>query len=115
MPKTAVAGIVDELFALIESRRGADPKTSYVGRKFAKGIDHIAKKVGEEAVEVAIAAARRERGEIIAESADLLFHLFVLWASVDIRPEAVFAELAARRGVSGIDAKHGARQTVGES
>ena len=70
--------VLDELYAVIESRKGGDPAKSYTARKFAKGTDHIAKKIGEEATEVAIAAARRARGEIISESADLLFFLMML-------------------------------------
>jgi len=97
--------VLNELFAVIESRKGGDPEKSYVARKFAKGTDHIAKKVGEEAVEVAIAAARRERGEIISESADLLFHLFMLWSNEGIAPDEVWKKLEARRGVSGLDEK----------
>ena len=97
--------VLDEIFAVIESRKGGDPEKSYTARKFAKGTDHIAKKIGEEATEVAIAAARRARGEIISESADLLFHLLILWADQGIRPKQVFDELRTRRGVSGLDEK----------
>ena len=56
--------VLDELYGVIESRKGGDPEKSYTAKKFAKGADHIAKKIGEEATEVAIAAARRERGEV---------------------------------------------------
>ena len=69
--------VLDELYLVIESRKGGDPEQSYTAKKFAKGTDHIAKKIGEEATEVAIAAARRQRGEIVSESADLLFHLLI--------------------------------------
>ena len=105
MPDASHVAVLNELFAVIESRKGGDPETSYVARKFAKGSDHIAKKVGEEAVEVAIAAARRQRHEIISESADLLFHLFMLWSNEGIAPEEIWAALDARRGVSGLDEK----------
>ena len=97
--------VFDELYSVIVSRNGGDPEKSYTAKKFAKGTDHIAKKIGEEATEVAIAAAKRERGEILAESADLLFHLLILWADRDIRPEEVLEVLRARRGVSGLDEK----------
>jgi phosphoribosyl-ATP pyrophosphohydrolase len=97
--------VLDELYGVIESRKGSDPQTSYTAKKFAKGTDHIAKKIGEEATEVAIAAARRERGEILSESADLLFHLLILWADQNIRPEEALDVLRARRGVSGLDEK----------
>ena len=97
--------VLDELYGVIECRKGGDPKTSYTAKKFAKGTDHIAKKIGEEATEVAIAAARRERGEILAESADLLFHLLILWADQGIRPDEALEVLRERRGVSGLDEK----------
>ena len=97
--------VLDELYRVIESRKGGDPEKSYTAKKFAKGTDHIAKKIGEEATEVAIAAARRQRGEIVAESADLLFHLLILWADQGIRPEEALDALRARRGVSGLDEK----------
>lgn len=102
--------VIDELYRVIESRKGGDPEKSYTAKKFAKGTDHIAKKIGEEATEVAIAAARRERGEIIAESADLLFHLLILWADQGIRPKEALDALRGRRGVSGLDEKK-ARKT----
>jgi phosphoribosyl-ATP pyrophosphohydrolase len=103
MDKAQGAGVVDDLFAVIESRKGGDPKTSYVAKKFDRGIDHIAKKVGEEGVEVAIAAALRDRKEIVSESADLLFHLLVLWSATGVAPADVFAELGGRRGISGLE------------
>lgn len=99
------AAILDELIKVIESRKGRDPAVSYTARLFAKGRGHIAKKLGEEAVETVIAATGQGKAEQIAESADLLFHLLVLWSDCGIRPEEVFAELARRRGVSGIDEK----------
>jgi len=104
--------VLDELYGVIESRKGGDPKKSYTAKKFAKGTDHIAKKIGEEATEVAIAAARRERGEIIAESADLLFHLLILWSDQDISVDEALGALRARRGVSGLDEKK-ARPEIG--
>ena len=97
--------VLDELYSVIARRKGGDPTKSYTAKKFAKGTDHIAKKIGEEATEVAIAAARRQRDEILTESAELLFHLLVLWADQDIRPEQVLKVLRERRGVSGLDEK----------
>ncbi|MGD9538666.1 MAG: phosphoribosyl-ATP diphosphatase [Alphaproteobacteria bacterium] len=99
------AAILAELLAVIERRRQGDPAVSYTARLFSKGRAHIAKKLGEEAVETVIAATGQGKPEQIAESADLLFHLLVLWADCGIKPEEVFAELAKRRGVSGIDEK----------
>jgi phosphoribosyl-ATP pyrophosphohydrolase len=99
------AAILDELIKVIESRKGRDPAASYTARLFSKGRGHIAKKLGEEAVETVIAATSQGKAEQIAESADLLFHLLVLWSACGITPEEVFAELAKRRGVSGLDEK----------
>lgn len=96
---------LDELYAIIEARRGGDPATSYVAKSFAKGRAKLAQKVGEEAVETAIAAVSADRDAIVAESADLLFHLMMLWADAGIAPADVLAALEARRGVSGIDEK----------
>jgi|APTNR8051073442_1049403.scaffolds.fasta_scaffold06642_5 phosphoribosyl-ATP pyrophosphohydrolase len=94
---TALDGrLLDQLYALINGRRGADPATSYTARLFDKGAARIAKKTGEEAVEVIIAALSGDRGETVSESADLLYHLLVLWAEAGVRPADVYAELARR-------------------
>ena len=79
----------------------ADPKSSYTAHLMAKGIDTMCKKVGEEATEVAIAAKGEEREQLIYESADLLYHLMVLWQSQDIRLSEVAEELASRRREEG--------------
>ena len=93
------------LFETIESRKGADPSTSYVASLFAKGTAKIAQKVGEEAVETAIEALQGDKEKIKSESADLLFHLMVLWADQGIKPEDVVAVLQSREGTSGHDEK----------
>ncbi|NQV78907.1 MAG: phosphoribosyl-ATP diphosphatase [Alphaproteobacteria bacterium] len=103
--KLESSAVLERLFTVIEQRRGADPKESYVAKMFAKGRLKIAEKVGEEAVETVIAAVAKDRGEVVYESADLLFALMVLWAQMDVRPEQVFAELARREGTSGIAEK----------
>ena len=97
--------LLEQLFGVIESRRGADAWTSYTARLFAKGRAKIAKKTGEEAVEVVVAALAEGRQELAAESADLLYHLLVLWASAGIKPRDVWAQLAKREGVSGLTEK----------
>jgi phosphoribosyl-ATP pyrophosphohydrolase len=99
------ARTLDRLFDVIEGRKGQDPKTSYVANLYKKGRKKIAQKLGEEAVETVIAATADKRDEIVSESADLLFHLMVLWADSGVRPEDVYAELAAREGLSGLDEK----------
>lgn len=99
------AEIIARLAQVIESRKGSDPATSYVAKLFSKGRHKIAQKVGEEAVETALAAVDGGKADVAAESADLLFHLMVLWADMGLAPEDVFAELARREGVSGVDEK----------
>lgn len=95
------------LWAVVESRRGADPETSYTARLFSRGRTKIAQKLGEEAVEAVIEGIRNDRAALTRESADVLYHLLVLWADAGITPADVGAELARREGTSGIDEKHG--------
>ena len=98
---------LDRLAAIIASRRHADPATSHVAKLLKQGRAKIAGKVGEEAVETVIAAVQNDRAAIVAESADLLFHLSVLWADAGISPDDIDAELARREGVSGLAEKAG--------
>ena len=101
--KGAQAGsIVEELYGVIEERKCGDPETSYVARTFARGREHVAKKVGEEGVEVALAGALGDKKGLVSESADLLFHLLVLWSAAGVKPADVFDELSKRRGTSGL-------------
>ena len=79
--------------------RGGTP----IARLLAEGANRIAQKLGEEAVETVIAGATENRSAVISESADLLYHLLVLWAASDIAPGEVWAELAHREGRSGLD------------
>lgn len=101
----AAEGCLDHLFQIIDSRRGADPQESYTARLFAKGRLKMAKKVGEEATEVVIAALAEDKARLAAESADLLYHLMVLWAANGVRPEDVWGELQRREGMSGLALK----------
>jgi phosphoribosyl-ATP pyrophosphohydrolase len=96
---------LDELFAIVEERRGGDPSASYVAKSFARGRAKLAQKVGEESVETVIAAMTGDRAALIAESADLLFHLTMLWAEAGVAPAEVMAALDGRRGTSGLDEK----------
>jgi phosphoribosyl-ATP pyrophosphohydrolase len=98
---------LDRLWQVIRARRGADPQTSYTARLFARGRTKIAQKLGEEAVEVVIEGVRGDPAKLVGESADLLYHLLVLWADVGISPADIAAELARREGKSGIDEKRG--------
>lgn len=99
------ATILDRLFATIESRKGADPSTSWTANLLAAGPEKIAKKVGEESAEAIIAALAQDRHALAAESADLLYHLLVLWAAKGVAPADVWNALAAREGLSGIEEK----------
>lgn len=99
------ATVLSRLFEVIESRKGADPASSYTAKLFGRGIPKIAQKLGEEAVETVIAATAEGRAEVIGESADLLYHLLVLWAATGVAPDDVWRELAAREGMSGVDEK----------
>lgn len=96
---------LDALEAVIRSRRGGDPDSSYVARLFDKGRAKIAQKVGEEAVEAAIAAVQGDRAGLKSEAADLLFHLIVLLVDSGLRLDDVRAELARREGLSGLAEK----------
>ena len=96
---------LDTLEATIRARRGADPKTSYTAKLFAKGRGKIAQKVGEEAVETVIAALTEDKTALIGEATDLMFHLLVLFADCDVTLDDIRAEIARREGVSGIDEK----------
>ena len=100
------AEILNRLFDVIESRRGGDPDSSYTAKLLARGTEKIAQKVGEEAVEVVIEAVRAADGKLAEESADLLYHLLVLWADKGVRPEEVWGVLACRFGLSGINEKN---------
>ena len=90
------AHTLDRLYAVIASRKGGDPASSYTASLFEKGLAKIAQKVGEEAVETVIDGVAGEQDRLISESADLLYHLLVLWAARDVEPDAVWAELAKR-------------------
>jgi|SRR5476651_620136 phosphoribosyl-ATP pyrophosphohydrolase len=96
---------IDRLFATIAARKGADASTSYTAQLLAAGVEKCAKKFGEEAVEAAIAAVTRDPKALAAESADVLYHLLVLWAAAGITPEDVYAALRAREGQSGLQEK----------
>ncbi len=99
--------VLERLYRVIESRRGASPESSHTAKLFSKGTDKIAQKLGEEAVETVIEAIRGKPKRVIAESADLLYHLLVLWADRGILPAEVWAELVRRDGMSGIAEKNG--------
>ena len=100
-----MAETIDKLFATIASRRGTDPGTSYTAKLLAGGIEKCAKKFGEEATEAVIAAIQKDKTALAKESADVLYHLLVLWAASGITPQEVYAVLQSREGQSGLDEK----------
>lgn len=97
--------ILKRLADIMEQRKSADPESSYVAKLYAKGLDGILKKIGEEATETVIAAKGGNKEEIIYETADLWFHTLVMLANADLSPKDVLAELARREGLSGIEEK----------
>jgi phosphoribosyl-ATP pyrophosphohydrolase len=104
MPDT-LGDALQRLWQTIEARRGTDHETSYTAKLFSRGKSKIAQKFGEEAVEAVIEGVRGDRVALTGESADVLYHLLVLWAANGIGPDDVAAELARREGLSGIDEK----------
>lgn len=94
--------VLDALYEIILERKGADPSSSHTAKLFKRGRKKIAKKVGEEAVEALIEGVTGDREKLAAESADLLYHLLVLWASCDMKPEEAWAALEGRKGISGL-------------
>jgi phosphoribosyl-ATP pyrophosphohydrolase len=100
-----VSDVLQRLAGVLEQRKGADPGSSYVAGLYAKGLDRILKKVGEEAAETIMAAKDGDAEHIVREVADLWFHTLVLLAQQGLGPEAVLAELDRRFGLSGLEEK----------
>jgi phosphoribosyl-ATP pyrophosphohydrolase len=96
---------LDRLYRVIASRKGDDPASSYTAQLFTHGSAKIAQKLGEEAIETVIEGARGNAQGVVAESADLLYHLLVLWAAFGVTPQDVWRALDARAGISGIAEK----------
>ncbi|WP_373506879.1 phosphoribosyl-ATP diphosphatase [Thiocapsa sp.] len=99
--------VLERLSDVLESRKGADPGSSYVAGLYAKGLDAILKKIGEEATETVMAAKDGVPEKIVHEVADLWFHTLVLLAQQGLGPADVLAELVRRFGLSGLDEKAG--------
>ncbi|MFN3700638.1 MAG: phosphoribosyl-ATP diphosphatase [Alphaproteobacteria bacterium] len=105
--------IIDALYETLQDRKHADPKKSYVAQLYKKGTKQIAKKLGEEAVELVIDAVRLEEDpdkvkrykNFKQEAADLVFHLLVLLAHHDVEPDEIFGILEERLGVGGLEEK----------
>lgn len=100
-----MSAVLDRLAAVIAARRGADPASSHTAGLLARGPGKCAEKFGEEAVEAIVAAAAGDRAALVAEAADVLYHLQVMLAAREVAWEAVLAELEAREGRSGVAEK----------
>ena len=96
------SNVLDQLYSVIQNRKDDNPETSYTAELISQGMPKIVQKVGEEAVEVITAALVENENKVIKESADLLYHLLVLWAQKGVTPENVWNELRSREGVSGV-------------
>lgn len=102
-----MSDILDRLMVVLEARKAADPSASYVASLYAKGLDKILKKIGEEATETVIAAKDGDPEQIVYETADLWFHTLVMLSQQGIDHRAVLAELERRFGLSGLEEKAG--------
>lgn len=102
-----MSDILKDLAATIQSRKGADPDSSWTAKLLSKGPEKCAEKFGEEAIEAIIAAAKDDRENLTYEAADVLYHLLVMLAARDVALEDVLGELARRQGMSGIEEKAG--------
>lgn len=111
VPHETDAIVLDRLWSVVMNRRDADPTISHSARLLSRGTAKVAQKFGEEAVECLIEAVRGDRDAVIAESADVLYHLVVVWVSTGVAPAEVWAELMRREGVSGIAEKASRAQT----
>jgi phosphoribosyl-ATP pyrophosphohydrolase len=97
---------IDRLFATIAARKAeGDAKASYTAKLLSEGVHKCAKKFGEEAVEVALAAVGGDKAQLAAESGDVLYHLLVLWAAAGITPDEVYDALKQRESQSGLAEK----------
>ena len=97
--------VIDRLWDVVMQRRDADPALSHSARLLSRGTPKVAQKFGEEAVECLIEAVAGNRTALVAESADVLYHLLVMWVASDVSPQDVWAELQRREGVSGVAEK----------
>ena len=101
-----MSDVLTQLSQILEQRKQADDgEKSYVASLHQKGLNKILEKVGEEATETIIASLCETKEDLVNESADLIFHLSVLWADKNVTPEDVMAELEKRMGISGLDEK----------
>ena len=102
---SATGEVLDRLWAVVMERRTADPERSHSAPLLSRGLPKVAQKFGEEAVECLIEAVNGDKTALVAESADVLYHLLVMWVAAGIEPADVWAELRRREGVSGVTEK----------
>lgn len=100
-----MSDVLNKLAAVLEARKRAAPDSSYVAGLYAKGLDGILKKIGEEATETVLAAKTGDKAKIVHETADLWFHTLVLLAQQGLKPDDILSELDRRFGTSGLDEK----------
>ena len=98
-------GVLDRLWSVVMERRSADPAISHSARLLSRGRAKVAQKFGEEAVECLIEAVAGNTEALVGESADVLYHLLVMWVDAGVEPGMVWAELQRREGVSGLAEK----------
>jgi phosphoribosyl-ATP pyrophosphohydrolase len=111
-PALPTAVVLDRLWSVVLARRGTDPALSHSARLLSRGTAKVAQKFGEEAVECVIEAVARNSPAVITESADVLYHLLVLWVDAGVEPAAVWGELERREGVSGVAEKAARTQAL---
>ena len=105
MTDKARQAILDTVYQVVQERKNNPTEKSYVASLYAKGLDKILGKIGEEATEVAVAGKGGELDEVVSEVADLWFHTLVLLGYYDLPPEKIYAELERRFGMSGLEEK----------
>ena len=96
---------IDRLFSIINTRIKEGAENSYTAKLDSMGVSKITQKLGEETIETIVAALTKDRKEVVKESADLIYHLLVLWVHIGIRPEEIWKELAKREALSGLEEK----------
>ena len=101
----ATGDVLDRLFSVVLQRRTASPALSHSARLLSRGTAKVAQKFGEEAVECLIEAVAGNRDALVGESADVLYHLMVMWVAAGVEPAQVWSELQRREGVSGLQEK----------
>jgi phosphoribosyl-ATP pyrophosphohydrolase len=106
------AAVLDRLHGVVMDRRTADPAVSHSARLLSRGLEKVAQKFGEEAIECLLEGAAGNHDALVTESADVLYHLIVLWVANGVSPDEVWRELQRREGISGIAEKASRARTL---